>query len=314
MLRDRLVCGVNDDRIQKAVLQESKTLTFEKALEIAHGIEEAIANAKHFTSSTVQRVQHQRRPQTRSRLSPQSTPRQPCYRCGETSHFQMNCRFRNSKCAACDKLGHIAKVCRSKQKPNRQSQVNHVISKDESPPPVATADHQSPADTYSLFTIRGKAQPIVVPVCLNQVELSMELDTGASLSLTTETTYRKLSLPGQQPNPTTICLRTYTKVEVPVIGSVDVEVKYESQVFTLPVIVVKGDGPNLFGRDWLNSIKLNWQKITNLTQDNLTLDDVLQKHTPVFSEKLGLLRGTKAKIVLSHAQKLQCFWVSRSNN
>ena len=40
MLRDRLVCGVNDGRIQRALLQEHN-LTFERALEIAQSIEAA---------------------------------------------------------------------------------------------------------------------------------------------------------------------------------------------------------------------------------------------------------------------------------
>ena len=37
---------------------------------------------------------------------------------------------------------------------------------------------------------------------------------------------------------------------------------YEQQkVVTLPLIIVEGNGPTLFGRNWFNVIKLNWPSI-----------------------------------------------------
>ncbi|XP_077861637.1 uncharacterized protein LOC144342207 [Saccoglossus kowalevskii] len=44
MLRDRLVCGIQDDRIQRRLLSES-ALDFKKAMELAQGIEIATKNA-----------------------------------------------------------------------------------------------------------------------------------------------------------------------------------------------------------------------------------------------------------------------------
>lgn len=71
MLRDRLVCGVNDTRIERALLQESKELTFEKALE------QAITNSKHFQQSApIQRLQHhdrERQPSAGHRVQNQSS-------------------------------------------------------------------------------------------------------------------------------------------------------------------------------------------------------------------------------------------------
>ena len=43
MLRDRLVCGVNEETIQRRLLAESG-LTLKKALEIAQGLEAAARN------------------------------------------------------------------------------------------------------------------------------------------------------------------------------------------------------------------------------------------------------------------------------
>ena len=47
MLRDRLVCGMNDKRVQRRLLAEPG-LTFAKALELAHVAETAESNAKQL--------------------------------------------------------------------------------------------------------------------------------------------------------------------------------------------------------------------------------------------------------------------------
>ena len=51
MLRDRLVCGIADVRVQTKLLAE-KTLSFDKALEIATAMETAQANSQSISSST----------------------------------------------------------------------------------------------------------------------------------------------------------------------------------------------------------------------------------------------------------------------
>ena len=47
MLRDRLVCGISDDRIQRRMLAE-RELSFEKAMEIATATEMASKNLIHL--------------------------------------------------------------------------------------------------------------------------------------------------------------------------------------------------------------------------------------------------------------------------
>ena len=51
MLRDRLVCGINDQRLQRRLLSEPE-LTFAKALELAQAAEAAERNAKELERAT----------------------------------------------------------------------------------------------------------------------------------------------------------------------------------------------------------------------------------------------------------------------
>ena len=45
----------------------------------------------------------------------------------------------------------------------------------------------------------------------------------------------------------------------------EVLVKYNQQEETLPLLVVKGDGFNLFGRNWFSCITLDWKDIYQVT-------------------------------------------------
>ena len=48
-----------------------------------------------------------------------------------------------------------------------------------------------------------------------------------------------------------LLLKTYTGEPLPVIGELNVQVRYEEQENDLALTVVAGDGPSLLGRDWL---------------------------------------------------------------
>ena len=58
-------------------------------------------------------------------------------------------------------------------------------------------------------------------------------------------------------------------------------------------MVVKGDKASLFGRNWLEHIKLNWPVIRRVS-NNREVDDLLQKHQQLFREELGTLKGMEA--------------------
>ena len=69
MLRDRLVCGVEEPKIQRRLLAEP-ALSFDKAFELALASESADKNAKDLqptSLTTVNQVQHKKN----------------CYRCGD---------------------------------------------------------------------------------------------------------------------------------------------------------------------------------------------------------------------------------------
>ena len=63
--------------------------------------------------------------------------------------------------------------------------------------------------------------------------------------------------PGRSLNTTDIRLQSYSKEPMAVKGCCYVNVEYEGQSGELPLLIVGGSGPTLFGRDWLSQIQLN---------------------------------------------------------
>ena len=116
----------------------------------------------------------------------------------------------------------------------------------------------------------------------------MEVDTGASLSIISEDTYRKI-WPTKELEASNVKLQTYAKEPLLVVGARNVEVSYEGQTANLPLIAVKGDGLTLLGRNWLAAIRLDWDKI-NYTPST-ALQNLLEKCEEVFHDKLGSFKG-----------------------
>ena len=78
-----------------------------------------------------------------------------------------------------------------------------------------------------MFHLPGpQVSPLMATVQANKAELYMEMDTGASASIISNKTYKKLWPPAKRPQltPTDRKLRTYTKEELSVLGSLDLNV------------------------------------------------------------------------------------------
>ena len=107
------------------------------------------------------------------------------------------------------------------------------------------------------------SEPISLLVLVNGKKLTMEIDTGAAVSIISDKTRRSL-FSELKLNESSLILKTYTDEQMKVIGQLNVRVKYGDQEEKLVLVVVGGDGPSLFGRNWLKYLRLDWGKITSL--------------------------------------------------
>ena len=64
--------------------------------------------------------------------------------------------------------------------------------------------------------------------------------------------------------------------------------------------MVKGNGPCLLGRDWLQDIKLDWGSIKAVytTKGQSKVEALIQKYPKVFQEGLGTMKSFRAHLQL----------------
>ena len=286
------LCGINNDTIQNRLLSEAK-LTYKKAMDLAQGLESAAKNAKELKPlASVTPLETVHKVTTTDKDGSVT-----CHRCGEKGHKAPSCRFKNAKCHHCGKVGHLKKVCRSKGKPAQEKrQPVHCLEEEE----------YEEGEEYQVLHLGSgtNSPPVRIDLLVNAQPVCMEVDTGVAPSIVSESTFHEL-WPSAKLSPSAVRLRTYSGEALTVLGTVDVHVQYKEQTAKLPLLVVQGKGPSLFGRNWLQQFHLDWQEIHQLRESSLLA--VLDRHADVFKEELGTLSGFKAKILVdSEAQPRFC--------
>ena len=132
--------------------------------------------------------------------------------------------------------------------------------------------------------------------------IQFELDTGAALSIVNEDTAKELTSKSDiSMTPTTIKLRTYTGELIKPLGQITANVEHHNQMIESRLVVVKGNRPNLMGRDILQKIRLDWQAlfgdgahINNVCVDKL--NSLLDQYEGVFKPGLGTMKDVEVDI------------------
>lgn len=204
-----------------------------------------------------------------------------CFRCDREGHMakDLSCPARNAKCRKCDRIGHFQKCCKTKS----VKQIND------------TGDITR-VDPYQMFAVNSKnmnSSPILLKLKLNGHDSIMELDTGAACTIITLDTFMKIKSSDLELAPTNKKLFDFSGNSIKAHGEIEIPVEYQEQRKTLKCVVVDGQN-NLFGRDWLKEIKLNWNKIMHMTSK---VNDWSVKYPDVFTDNLGKYNGPKISII-----------------
>ncbi len=93
---------------------------------------------------------------------------------------------------------------------------------------------------------------------VNAKELPFEVNTGAAASIIVDQT-RMAIFPDLPLESSTVLFRTYTNENMSVIGEL-------RNLTVQSLVVVKGSGVSLLGRDWLRQIQLDWKAIWAVNQ------------------------------------------------
>ena len=317
-LRDKLVCGLNNQQIQKRLLAEPK-LKFSKAVDIAVAMETATRDATEIYSELREGKPlgldklTLSRPSNRPDNSPPSSV--VCYRCGANTHVATECRFKKEVCHKCGKRGHIQRVCRTQQGPSQASprsrcqKSTHAIEKESD-------EYEDLLNNLEVHNVNKSSNDVIwVNVNVENQPLSMELDTGSAVSILPYDIFLA-KFRDKKLEKTSTVLRTYTGEQIVPVGCLTVQVEHLDQSCVLPLHVVHTKGPVLMGRNWLHKLRLDWKTIKLLktsdsdhenpcitTQERL--ESLLDTYAEVFEDKLGTFKSAKAKITLKEGSQPQ---------
>ena len=220
-----------------------------------------------------------------------------CYRCNG-QHPSDECVFKDKTCFACNKQGHISRVCKSKKTNENSGKKYHERKADKSFPTkqldsgsdqVQTENEVPVSNLYNLYRCEAvsnpeirngngggvgmnikrdreefpmhccavkRVNPMFVNVKLNGKPVRLELDTGASLTVMGENSFRK-EVGEMKLKSTNLKLKTYSGEFILPRGVAEVEVQHGGKVEKLPVVVMPGETPSLLGRNWLERLNVD---------------------------------------------------------
>lgn len=211
------------------------------------------------------------------------------------------CPATDKACSNCGKLGHFAKQCRAKGKSEQHPRASNVRE-------VEQQADMNDNFAFRINTVSKSSDRILVDLLLNGNPVTMQLDTAADVTTVSEEVAK--TIPNLNTEPSTEVLMDYNSQMSPDKGAANVGVTYEQQEFhDLPLTIMEGNRPSLFGLDWLKAIPLDLQKALKVNSDSNLQVDVNRlpaEFQEVFDERVGTVNGVQA-FCLSNLTPLQNF-------
>jgi len=297
LIRDRIVIGIKDLTLSER-LQCMEDLTLQKAITACRQQEavkkqQATLRNSSVTPSPAQadavkskfhrnKFQDKKKvagvkpktPPGRAKQQPQS--QDECHRCGiRPTHPRDMCPARNAECGQCGETGHYQKKCWNKPRKNFRSSKN-VKSLDADPVTYAflgSVDSSSEdKDFHSTLLVNG-------------VEIEFKVDTGADVTVMSESHYRLVSkVPLQRPD---VQLKAANKLPFKVLGMVDCDICFREQTSHQRVYVVDSLVCPLLGKPAIKALKV----VTVCNVDSESFRERIMKQFPKLFSGLGELEG-----------------------
>lgn len=339
-LRDRFLCGLRSSHIQSKLLAEGEKLTFDKAIEAALLVENAESNTRSLHTESLRpasEVNFVKNKFGKSVPKYMNRPKQnfknqklkSCYRCGK-DHEARNCPYKGYTCNLCRQKGHLAAVCfQNKNRPGKNKSNGKMnfcdgeedgwTGEEDGEEKLSSSLNEVYLNTiaYSEEGPKATTKQFMASVFVNDVPLSMTVDTGAVVSCIPDRLYFQKfqhSLPKLKESE--LNLKTYTGEDIKVLGEFEARVRTsEGETKLLPLVVVKSMTPNqpiLLGRNWLTQIKLDWTKIGQRDSSlnhvdgktapisEISVSKIKEKYSEVFdtSSSYGQIKNMEVDLVL----------------
>ena len=281
LIRDRIVVGIKDSTLARKLMQD-EGLTLEKAANAAKAAE-MVQNHQKILKGEVEEAKigavEQRKKTRTDNMAPNEKKPQDqkshkeCYNCGKSPlHKREDCPAKQAKCHKCQKIGHFARVCKSKS-------VNHVENENEfrNEAFLGSVRSESNSDKWKINLL------------LNKELVNFKIDTGADVTVIPDSLYSSNKHWGT--------LRSVNKAlfgpgqaKLAVRGMLNSELSKDDKTTMQDIYVVKGLKEPLVGKPAIEALNLV-VKVENISDySNSVTERVKTKFSNLF-EGLGELKG-----------------------
>ncbi|UYV80200.1 K02A2.6-like, partial [Cordylochernes scorpioides] len=285
-LRDKMVCGLYNAKIQNRILSEGD-ISLAKVIEIALSMEAAEKNTKSFHleqgEDCVDKLRMERKVESNFQNG-------KCKHCGK-QHKEL-CRFKEAICFKCNKKGHIASICWSSRRNLRQHQNQpgniHQIGDQEEEEEYVQKIISVTIPEYKI-NFASSDPPYLTELKVEGNFIKFEMDTGSGLTLISEKDFKN-SLQHLKLEKASIIVRTYDGTVVPILGKINVKVECQDITYKLRALVVKGEKRALMGREWINRLKLGCFAVKHMPVE-ITIEEILKENQALFVETTEPIKG-----------------------
>ena len=266
LIRDRVVCGINDNSVRGRLLRDHE-LTLEKAVTTCRAQEAADIQMKSMSlnsnggatgtasSSEVNEVQRNRKhrytqssgDRAKDKGKRDSHNDRKCVYCGYEQHDRAKCPAREKVCNRCNRKGHFGIACLQKKTQN----VHEITKGDDEAEGYDDSDYDvANTDSYFLGAVSASNVDSVSPwrteLMVNGMLMNFKIDCGADVSIISDKTFHKLKRrPLLKPSSVEL-LSPGGRLEC--AGQFVARVERKGKTTFLRVFVVKGSVDNLLSR------------------------------------------------------------------
>jgi hypothetical protein len=347
-MRDQFIYGIRSHEIRQRLI--SKKAEFSSACTMAldmelisketHSMESGANESVHKFSygnkrpNAEQKYKRSHEIESSSFAHSNHSSKIRCFRCGD-EHLAPDCKYKNVRCSFCKKVGHLSRVCHSKNRSNNvhsngkvhQQRDDEVIDESDLDTSDSSNSHNNDANLYEcqygISVVECHAYDtektmvncgkFMIDVQMDGKPITMEFDTGGAVSIMNIEHYKEIN-PNQTILPTQLMLKSVTQNMIKPIGYVRVKVRYETQWATVNLYLVHEQINATFGREWLSQFhvklaslkQLNVEKSAN---DNLSLNQLINEFPEMFGDTVKCSNdSTKQKLCafLNQYRKVSC--------
>ncbi|XP_062538906.1 uncharacterized protein K02A2.6-like [Armigeres subalbatus] len=155
---------------------------------------------------------------------------------------------------------------------------------------------------------RSGSARFLLDVLVNGKNIRFEVDTGSPVSIVSAKCKDRY-FSGLRMRDCSTNLVSYCGTSIEVLGIIDTRVQYGGGKVTLPLYVVQSEKHPLLGREWLNTIPIDWNTvfhnrgavnaISNATPSRTAaLKQILERFPKVFDDSIGKICSVQASLPL----------------